>query len=147
MDWRRCARPPHLLRQEGALPRRAAADRPRVIPHMRSAISLLVISTLLGGCSPGERGIRRGTPITHVQSDFGEPDVISDSSGDLTRFYVPTNRPREEWPWEAPRTFYYLDRNLAVTFERGKAVRAEAIDAETRERMLEPLVRRHGGAG
>ena len=114
---------------------------------MRSAISLVVVSALLSGCSLGESGIRRGTPITHVQLDFGEPDVISDRSGDLTRFYVPAKRPREEWPWDAPRTFYYLDRNLAVTFECGKAIRAEAIDARTREQTLEPLVRRHGGAG
>jgi len=108
---------------------------------------MLLATAVLCGCSLGESGIRRGTPITHVQLDRGRPDVISDSSGDLTRFYVPTNRPEAEWPWDAPRTFYYLDRNLAVTFERGKAVRAETIDAEMRERTLKPLVRRQGGAG
>jgi hypothetical protein len=101
---------------------------------------------MLGGCSLDGSGLRWGTPITSLQADYGEPNVISDSSGDLTRFYVPTNRPREEWPWDAPRTFYYLDRNFAVTFVRGKAVRAGAIDAATREQTLEPLVRRHGGA-
>jgi hypothetical protein len=117
-----------------------------VISPMRFLVSMLLVSTLVSGCSLGESGIRRGTPITHVQLDLGEPDVISDSSGDQTRFYVPMNRPKEEWPWDAPRTFYYLDRNLAVTFECGKAVGAETINAETRRLTLEPLVQRHGDA-
>ncbi len=114
---------------------------------MRSVISMLLVSAVLSGCSIRESGIRQWTSITDVQLELGEPDVISDSSGDLTRFYVPTNRPKEQWPRDAPRTFYYLDRNLAVTFERGEAVRAEAIDPETRRVTLEPLTRRHGGAG
>ena len=114
---------------------------------MRCTIPPLAILILLDGCATVESGVRHGTPITHVQADYGEPDVISDQSGDLERFYVPAQRPKEEWPWHAPRTFYYLDRDLAVTFVRGKAVRATKIDAETREHTLLPLVRRHGGAG
>ena len=117
---------------------------------MRSGTVILVSCTaaLLVGCSGGGgNGIRRGTPITHVQLDYGLPDVISDRSGDLKRFYVPTDRPEYEWPADAPRTFYYLDRDLAVTFVSGKAVRSEAIDAGLRERVLLPLVRQHGGAG
>ena len=113
---------------------------------MRSA-TLLIILVLLGGCTLGGSGVRRGTPVTQVQARYGAPDVISEGSGDLTRFSVPTNRSKEEWPWDAPRTFYYLDRGLAVTFTRGKAVRAEGIDHATRERTLEPLIRRHGSAG
>ncbi len=108
---------------------------------------LACTGALLVGCSVDGGGVRRGTPITHVQLDYGVPDVISDESGDEKRFYVPTNRPEYQWPADAPRTFYYLNRNLAVTFVLGKAVRSAPIGAEEREHVLLPLVRRHGGAG
>lgn len=113
---------------------------------MRCVHCLLLVALLLSGCSLGASGVRRGTSITTVQFDFGQPDAISDCSGDLARFYVPTDRPEDEWPWDAPRAFYYLDRNLAVIFVRGKAVRADPIDDETREQTLEPLIQRHHAA-
>ena len=113
---------------------------------MRLTTCVLIL-VVVAGCSLGNTGIRRGTPITHIQANFGEPDVVSDSSGDLTRFYVPTNRPMEEWPSDAPRTFYYLERNLSVSFERRKAARAEAIDPATRRVTLEPLVQNKKGSG
>jgi hypothetical protein len=109
------------------------------------AVILACIAVLMVGYSGNNGSIRRGTPITHVQLDYGLPDVISDSSGDETRYYVPTNRPEYEWPADAPRTFYYLERGLAVTFVSGKTVTAEPIDADLRERVLLPLVLRHGG--
>ena len=109
------------------------------------AVALPAVLILANGCTPVESGVRHGTPITHVQADYGMPDVISDRSGDLERFYVPAHRPESEWPWDAPRT-YYLDRNLPITFVRGRAVRATAIDAEARELMLLPLVRRQAVA-
>jgi hypothetical protein len=114
---------------------------------MRRPVGVSLALALLGGCSQAEigGGVRRGTPITHVQLDYGEPDVISDRSGDLERFYVPTHRPSAEWPWDAPRTFYYLDRNLSVTFARGKAVRTTAISPRTRENTLVPLLPRYAG--
>lgn len=96
---------------------------------------------ILSGCMLGESGIRRGTPITHTQADFGIPDVISDQSGDETRDYLPTNRPAEEWPADAPRTFYYLDRDIAVTFVSGKAVRARPMTDQENEAVSELLIR------
>ena len=78
----------------------------------------------------GESGIRRGTSITDVQADFGLPDVISDASVDELRLYVPAKRPAYEWPADAPRTFYYLERNLAVESVSGNAVYAGSIDAD-----------------
>ena len=114
---------------------------------MRSrTIILACIAVLLVGCSSSSGNIRYGTPITHAQADYGVPDVISDESGDQKRFYVPTDRPESEWPADAPRTFYYLDRDLAITFVFGKAVTSGPIDAEERELVLLPLVRRHRGA-
>jgi len=101
---------------------------------MRS-MSLLIVPLLLAGCGTPEKhtdGPANGTPITHVQLDLGMPDAISDRSGDRGRFYTPTNRPAAEWPWEAPRSFYYLDRRLVVTFVKGKSVDSrEMTDAET----------------
>jgi hypothetical protein len=110
-------------------------------------VILACTSALLVGCSEQGGGVRRGTPITHVQLDYGVPDVISDESGDQVRYYVPAHRPESEWPADAPRTFYYLDRGLAVTFVSGRAVSSAPIDAEVRELVLLPLIRRHGGAG
>ena len=111
------------------------------------SVLLIVVAVVLvvggGGCALGESGIRRGAAIAQVQGELGPPDVISDRSGDLARYYVPARRPPEEWPSDAPRTLYYLERDLALTFVRGRAVRAEAIPDETREVVLLPLVRRH----
>lgn len=98
----------------------------------------------LAGCS--NESIRRGTPITHVQFDYGLPDVISDRSGDLERFYVPSKRPEEEWPADAPRTFYYVQRNLTVTFVSGKVVKTSSIDPQRREEVILPLIQRRGVA-
>lgn len=81
--------------------------------------------------------VRPGTPITHVQLEYGLPDVISDTSGDLARSYAPSSRPAEEWPAEAPRTFYYLDRDLAVTFVLGRATAAGPIEPGLRDRWLQ----------
>jgi len=114
---------------------------------MRWCALLILPLTLLSACTHnGGDAIQRGTPITHVQFDIGLPDVISDQFGDLARFYTPTSRPAEEWPAEAPRTFYYLPRNLAVTFVRGAVVRTEAIDPETREYILSQVLRRQGAS-
>jgi hypothetical protein len=104
-------------------------------------IILLCAVIAVSGCAKSEHGIRLESPITHVQADLGLPDVISDRWGGQARYYAPTSRPAHEWPPDAPRTFYYLDRGLAVTFLRGKAVRAERIDPRLRDQVLRPLVR------
>jgi hypothetical protein len=111
---------------------------------LRFAIAVCTF-VLLAGCAPSGGGIR-GTPITQVQLEYGTPDVISDVSGDEGRYYVPTNRPEEEWPWGAPRTFYYLDRHLAVTFVRGRVEHVRPIDPGLREHVLVPLVQRSRAA-
>jgi hypothetical protein len=115
---------------------------------MRFSTTILVCTlAILVGCSADGNGIHRGTPITHVQLDYGLPDVIADRSGDLKRYYVPSDRPESEWPTDAPRTFYYLERNLEVTFVSGRAIRSGPIDTEEREHILIPLIRRYNGAG
>jgi hypothetical protein len=117
--------------------------------NARKLVMLGCVAAMLvavAGCSSaGHARIRRGTPITLVQRDVGVPDVIADESGDQKRYYVPAKRPPEEWPADAPRTFYYLDRNLAVTFVLGKAVKSEPIRPEQRERLA-ALVRRDAAA-
>jgi len=114
---------------------------------MRTCPVILAGVVAVLGCSSESAGIRRGTPITHVQLEYGVPDVISDESGDVERYYVPTKRPEHEWPADAPRTFYYLDRDMSVTFVSGKAVSSRPIRPEVREQVLLPLLRRHGAAG
>ena len=115
----------------------------------RKLVALVCVGTPLmatAGCGGGGHAdVRRGTPITVVQHDVGMPDVIADESGDQKRFYVPAKRPPEEWPGEAPRTFYYMNRDLAVTFVRGKAVKSEPIRPEERK-QLEAIVGRNAGA-
>ena len=79
------------------------SDEPEVI--MRR-LRVLVVSAGLGAMAAGcmlDGGVRRGAMITSVQAELGLPDVISDSAGDRSRFYVPTDRPEHEWAWEAPR--------------------------------------------
>jgi hypothetical protein len=113
---------------------------------MQSRYVIVAVVVFVSGCATNDTGgVRRGTPITRVQADYGLPDVIADRSGDQKRYYLPAHRPEDEWPADAPRTFYYLERGLAVTFVNGKAVGAEPIDADLREGVLLPLVRRHGG--
>ena len=114
---------------------------------MTKFLLVLTVLLLLVGCSLGDSGIRYGTPITSVQADLGLPDVISDESGDQRRFYLPVKRPKHEWPADAPRTFYYLDRDIQVVFVNGKAVRATKIEPGIRERILLPLVRRASAVG
>ena len=113
---------------------------------MRAAAGVILACTFAvsGGCAADHAAVRRGTPITHVQAEYGLPDVIADRSGDQARFYVPARRPQAEWPADAPRTFYYLERDLAVTFVSGKAVRpSRPIDRQLRDQALLPLLRQH----
>jgi hypothetical protein len=100
--------------------------------NVRKWLVMLVCCASVWGCAE-HSSVPRGKPIAHVQSECGMPDVISDASGDLVRFYTPERRPKEEWPAEAPRTFYYMERNLAVTFVLGKAVSSGPINDERRE--------------
>ena len=58
------------------------------------------------------------------------------------RYYVTADRPEHEWPADAPRTFYYVDRDLAVTFVSGRTVQSEVIHSDLKHRILRPLVRR-----
>ena len=112
---------------------------------LRTACTVILVAAWCsGGCTLGPIGIRRGTGITVVQADLGLPDVISDESGDFTRLYTPQNRPASEWPSSAPRTFYYLGRDLQITFVNGKATKASRIDPGLREASLLPVLR---GAG
>jgi hypothetical protein len=66
--------------------------------------------------------------------------VIGEESGDRARFFVPHDPPEHEWPRDARRTFYYLDRDLAVTFERGRVVKTGPIDRRRRDDVLLPLI-------
>jgi len=104
---------------------------------MRAAtcVGSVLLVLPVAGCTLGH-GVPAREPITHVQADWGRPDVISDESGDLARFYAPTSRPADEWPPEVPRTFWYLDRSVAVTFVRGRAVAARAIRDDERSFLV-----------
>jgi hypothetical protein len=97
-------------------------------------------SMILQGCQTlGGSGIQRGTLVTAVQKDLGYPHVISDQNGLEVRFYTPSRRPAEEWPADSPRTYYYMDRDLAVKFVYGKAVEAGKIDPKLRDHVLPRL--------
>ena len=77
--------------------------------------------------------------ITVVQFQLGTPDAISDRSGDLERYYSPYSRPIEEWPANAPRTFYYLKEDLMITFVGGREVSRSRIPTETRRGTLQRI--------
>src|SRR5689334_1401932 len=95
------------------------------------ARTLVILSCALSmaGC------VDRRPTITQVQLWYGRPDMISDESGDLMRSYLPNHRPEEEWPAEAPRTFYYLNQNIAVTFVNGREVSRSKLNSEMRKQI------------
>ena len=102
---------------------------------------------LVGGCGAARgNAIRPGTTLARVQVEYGTPDVIYEASADEGRYYAPANRPAYEWPADARRTFYYLQRDVGVTFVSGKVTHVAPIDPALRERVLLPLLRRQGGA-
>jgi hypothetical protein len=117
---------------------------------MRSRVVLFFAAFVALGCASrtaSTSAIPSGTEITVVQCRFGIPDVISDDSGDLQRFYLSSDRPQEEWPAAAPRTFYYLNENRAITFVQGKSVRCEPIDSDLKKKVLVPFIARHRAKG
>lgn len=100
---------------------------------MRIAYGILSLC-IVSGCVEQGKGmdnvIPLGTSITEVQYEYGIPDLIIDRSGDLSRFYAPTSRPVEEWPWESRRSFVYLDRKLLVAFVNGRAIDVHPLSAD-----------------
>ena len=95
--------------------------------------------------APGENGTdvnNKGICPAALGSKDEQPAAFDPKT---KRFYVPTNRPESEWPADAPRTFYYIDQDLAVTFIVGKAVRSEPIEPELRDQVLLPLTRNAAG--
>lgn len=85
-----------------------------------TAFSLTCLFTTFAGCAAGDGAVWKDMSVSRVRAELGPPDVIGERSGDQERFYVPHNPPEHEWPADAVRTFYYTDRDLAVTFERGR---------------------------
>lgn len=114
--------------------------------RLLNLLMALLLSTLMAGCAArapyGGEGVARGDGITDVQLRLGLPDVVSDISGDQARFYTPHNRPAAEWPWSAPRTFYYISRDFRVTFVRGKVTSCGRIEPDRKRTILVPLIRR-----
>jgi hypothetical protein len=104
-------------------------------------LTLLCIAVSLSGCSLGESGVQSGTPITRIIEQYGEPDVISERSGDLIRYYTPEQPVEYAWPAEAPKTLYYLDRDIAIKFVLGSAKKVEKITPDERKRLVDLLKR------
>jgi hypothetical protein len=129
--------PPKLERGRESIPDRLRdrewydpCVRPRLL-NLAAAVSLVLPLTLAGCASTGDAKL--GASITEVQAVLGMPDAISDSSGDMTRYYAPRNRPAEEWPADATRTFYYLRSNRQVVFKNGRLKSSSSIDGEVRK--------------
>ncbi|HZN63667.1 MAG TPA: hypothetical protein VFB66_00070 [Tepidisphaeraceae bacterium] len=116
---------------------------------MRPARSILVcLLAFSAGCAAGDGAVWKDMSVSRVRAELGRPDVIGEESGDEARFYVPHNPPEHAWPAGAVRTFYYLDRNVAVTFERGRVVSTAPIDPRRRQSVLLPLIASNrGGSG
>jgi hypothetical protein len=97
----------------------------------RNTLVLAICVSCLFGCTVSRPS------ITEVQFRLGTPDVISDRSGDQERFYSPYCRPVAEWPADAPRAFYYLSRDLMITFVGGREVSRVEIPSELRSGVLQ----------
>lgn len=103
---------------------------------MRHVLLLILTLLLIAGCTHRPNDIGRGISNTHVQTELGLPDVISDFSGDKIRYYSPHNRPAYDWPVGSPRTYYYIARDLKIRFVHGQAVEIADIDDRIEERLL-----------
>jgi len=101
------------------------------------SLTLLLGSiTLVSGCTPQpppDTRVAMGTRITDVQAQFGLPDLIVDHLNGFCRAYTPKDRPATEWPADVPRTFYYLDRDMEVSFVRGEATGVSHISPDERQ--------------
>jgi hypothetical protein len=100
---------------------------------------------VLSGCAiscPDGSSISRGVDEATVQTRFGLPDAISDTSGDQRRFYSPFNRPEDEWPRTAAKEFYYLRSTSAFRFQGGKLVAVYSIQNSDLRSLVERIVER-----
>ena len=76
-----------------------------------------------------------------LKTVLGAPDVISESSGDLTRFYRPDEPPVYKWPYYK-KNYYYLDRNIQVVTKKGRVVKSSSIDKCLKELWLLPIIKK-----
>ena len=92
----------------------------------------LAASLVLGviGCA--------ATPET-ILATYGDPDAIYEAAGDQGRLYPWGVRPEYDWPKRHVLVWYYLERDIAVSIDRGKVVECGPIDPERRESILKVL--------
>ena len=110
----------------------------------------IVLRAVAAGCAADGVTVRKGMRYSEVRGQCGAPDVISERAGDEERFFVPEDAPgiRRGYGWAADTlTYYYLERDLAVTFASGRVVRTARIDPRRRDGVLLPLVARDRRAG
>lgn len=67
---------------------------------------------------------------------YGVPDVISERSGDLQRFYKGDQSPAYKWPKSAITEYYYLNMNKVIIIQSNKVASIGSISNEEAERVL-----------
>jgi hypothetical protein len=108
----------------------------RMLRHLISGLLAIGSVALISGCTPQtppDTRVAMGTHITDVQAQFGLPDLIVDHMNGFCRAYTPKDRPATEWPADVPRTFYYLDRDMEVSFVRGEATAVSHLSPDERQ--------------
>jgi hypothetical protein len=80
----------------------------------------VVIPFMLLGCqstSNYSTEITKGMSKQQVIRDIGQPDIIEETSGDESRYYRPGDQIiyKYRWPESSTKTFFYLNRYLAIT--------------------------------
>ena len=63
----------------------------------------------------------------------GEPNAISERSGDLERLYRPGTTHQYKWPRYAEKTYYYLDLKIQITTKYGRVLKVSPIEEERSE--------------
>jgi hypothetical protein len=92
-----------------------------------ATIIVLIVALALGGCNT-----RLAPPAS-----LGTPDLILEKAGDMGRYLLPSETPKEIWR-SREKTYFYLDRNIMVTVTKSGEHRGE-ISSDERKHVLDVL--------
>jgi hypothetical protein len=107
------------------------------------ATALLAAALILPVACCRERlaivGVEIGMSATEVEWQLGVPEVISESSGDQTRFTAAASPRGEAWREVWKREYFYMTRDVVVEFRSDRVHAVSKIDSQVRFHILEPL--------
>jgi len=83
--------------------------------------------------------IQEGNSEKRVLRWCGIPDVVSEESGDLQRWYPGGATVEYKWPWSALKKFYYLETETIIDIQYGKVKSIRTMSEEDKAMVLDTL--------